>query len=46
MSLQDREWFWEGYEERYGFKKKENKPPKDKSVRVKQNLDSAARIYV
>ena len=41
MSLQDREWFWEGYEERYGFKKKESKLSKDKSVRVKQVLESA-----
>lgn len=23
MGLSDREWFWEGYEERYGFEKKD-----------------------
>ena len=41
MSLQDREWFWEGYEERYGFNKKENKPSMDKAVKVKQVSESA-----
>ena len=40
MGLSDREWFWEGYEERYGFKKKESKPEQQNGIQDQQPAET------
>ena len=39
MGLYDREWFWEGYEDRYGFKKKSEKSNSQREESIK-NLET------